>query len=79
MRTRSGSLAAFWRGFLLIPLILVCFAFAPQAPNVSPAPDGCYPGFNTAEGCLALQFNITGARKYSAWLAFNLRQRGRQL
>jgi hypothetical protein len=47
------------RGFLLIPLILVCFAFplaaqaAPQALP-SPTPDGCYPGFNTAEGCLAL-------------------------
>src|SRR5215471_351290 len=50
-----------WRGFLLIPLILVCFASAPQTqagqarPDVSPAPDGCYPGLNTAEGCQALQ------------------------
>jgi hypothetical protein len=48
------------RGFLLIPLILVCFAFAPQTqagtatPDISPAPDGCYPGFTTAEGCQAL-------------------------
>ena len=33
-----------WRGFLLIPLILVCFAFAPQAQAVLPAPDGGYPG-----------------------------------
>jgi uncharacterized coiled-coil protein SlyX len=51
-----------WRGFLLIPLILACFAFAPQtqaAPDISPAPDGCYPGFTTAEGCQALQ-NLTG-------------------
>ena len=44
----------FWRGFLLIPLILVCFAFAPQTRAVSPAPDGAYPGFNTAEGDHAL-------------------------
>lgn len=44
----------FWRGFLLIPLILVCFAFAPQTRAVSPAPDGGYPGFNTAEGDQAL-------------------------
>src|SRR6267142_4239707 len=51
----------FWRGFLLIPLILVCFAFTPQTRAVVPAPDGCYPAFNTAEGCLALQFNTTGA------------------
>jgi hypothetical protein len=44
-----------WRGFLLIPLVLVCFAFAPQTRAVIPVPDGCYPGFNTAEGCQALQ------------------------
>ena len=50
-----------WRGFLLIPLILVCFAFAPQTRAVVPAPDGCYRSFNTAEGCNALQFLITGA------------------
>ena len=49
-----------WRGFLLIPLILVCFAFAPQTRAVVPPPDGCYPGFNTAEGCNALQFITTG-------------------
>jgi len=51
------------RGFLLIPLILVCFAFLSQmqaAPNVSP-PDGCYPGFTTAEGCNALHSLTTGA------------------
>src|SRR4030095_1311367 len=44
----------FWRGVLLIPLILVCFAFAPQTQAVSPPPDGGYPGFNTAEGDNAL-------------------------
>jgi hypothetical protein len=47
-----------WRGFLLIPLILVCFAFASQtraAVDVVPPPDGCYPGFTTAEGCQALK------------------------
>jgi hypothetical protein len=55
-----------WRGFLLIPLILVCFAFAQQtqagsaAPDISPAPDGCYSGFTTAEGCDALKFVTTG-------------------
>lgn len=59
------------RGFLLIPLILVCFAFAPQtqaapaAPDISPAPDGCYPGFTTAEGCQALQ-NLTGGTANTA-------------
>ncbi|HEX5490448.1 MAG TPA: hypothetical protein VFX07_04255 [Candidatus Udaeobacter sp.] len=49
-----------WRGFLLIPLILVCFAFAPQTRALVPPPDGCYPGFTTAEGCQALQFVTTG-------------------
>ena len=49
-----------WRGFLLIPLILVCFAFAPQTRAVVPAPDGGYPGFNTAEGQQALQLSTTG-------------------
>jgi len=43
---------------------LACFAFLPQMkadPQVAPAPDGCYPGFTTAEGCLALQNLTTGA------------------
>src|SRR5262249_13710246 len=44
----------FWRGFLLIPLILVCLAVAPQTRAVSPPPDGGYPGLNTAEGDQAL-------------------------
>src|SRR5205814_5319773 len=47
------------RGFLLIPLILVCFAFSPQMqaqlpPEIPGNPDGCYPNFTTAEGCKAL-------------------------
>jgi uncharacterized coiled-coil protein SlyX len=50
----------FWRGFLLIPLILVCFAFAPQTRAVTPAPDGGYAGFNTAEGDQALQLLFGG-------------------
>jgi hypothetical protein len=49
-----------WRGFLLIPLILVCFAFAPQTRALVPAPDGGYPGFVTAEGQQALQLSTTG-------------------
>jgi hypothetical protein len=48
------------RGFLLIALVLGCFALSP-APNafgVIPAPDGGYPNNNTAEGNEAL-FNLT--------------------
>jgi hypothetical protein len=39
---------------------LVCFAFAPQIQAVSPAPDGCYPNYTTAEGCNALSLLSTG-------------------
>jgi len=47
------------RGFLLIPLVLVSFAFSPQMqaqlpPEIPGNPDGCYPAFTTAEGCNAL-------------------------
>jgi len=58
------------RGFLLIPLILVCLAFLPQmqaTPAALPTPfpgtnpDGCYPGFTSAEGCKALFHLTTGA------------------
>jgi hypothetical protein len=54
-----------WRGgFLLIPLVLACFALLPGAqavtPEVLPAPDGGYPGHNTAEGFHALFNRTTG-------------------
>ena len=38
------------RGLLFIPLLVACFALLPAARAVVPAPDGAYPGFNTAEG-----------------------------
>src|SRR5438067_4430119 len=38
-----------------------CFAVLPRAQAVSPAPDGCYPNYTTAEGCNALQLLTTGA------------------
>src|SRR5438552_1592832 len=44
--------------FLLIPLALACFALSPPAQAVTPAPDGGYPGGNTAEGDNAL-FSLT--------------------
>ena len=43
--------------------VLACFVGLPEikaAPQVAPPPDGCYPGFTTAEGCLALQNLTTG-------------------
>jgi uncharacterized coiled-coil protein SlyX len=48
------------RGFLLISLMLACFALAPVAQAVVPAPDGGYPGLNTAEGTGALQSLANG-------------------
>ena len=49
--------------FTTILSVLACFVGLPEikaAPQVAPPPDGCYPGFTTAEGCLALQKLITG-------------------
>ena len=45
---------------LLIPLLLVCFALLPRAQGVLPAPDGGYPGGNTAEGTNALFSRTSG-------------------
>jgi hypothetical protein len=44
----------------LIVLGLVWFGLLPGAHAVVPPPDGCYPGFTTAEGCNALQSLTTG-------------------
>src|SRR5438094_4540553 len=44
----------------ILPL-LACFALLPGARAVSPAPDGCYPNFTTAEGCDALNSLTVGA------------------
>ena len=45
---------------ILIPVVLMCVAFLPGAQAVSPAPDGGYPGGNTAEGQAALLNLTTG-------------------
>jgi Chaperone of endosialidase len=42
-------------------ITLLFLGLLPQVQAVSPAPDGCYPGFTTAEGCNALNFLTTGA------------------
>jgi hypothetical protein len=47
--------------FATIILAAGCFAFLPQMQALSPPPDGCYPGFTTAEGCNALSHLTTGA------------------
>jgi trimeric autotransporter adhesin len=45
---------------VLITFALVCFALVQNTKAVVPPPDGCYPGFTTAEGCDALNFLTTG-------------------
>jgi hypothetical protein len=45
--------------FTTILLTLGCFAFLPQTRAITPAPDGCYPNYTTAEGCNALHL-LTG-------------------
>src|SRR6476619_2790832 len=42
------------RALLLISVALVCFGLLPEAQALVPAPDGGYPGGNTAEGQAAL-------------------------
>ena len=44
---------------IFVSLVLTC-AFLPRAGAVTPAPDGGYPGFNTAEGDNALQSLTSG-------------------
>jgi Chaperone of endosialidase len=52
------------RLLILISLVLAC-AFLPRTGAVTPAPDGGYPGFNTAEGDNALQ-NLTSGTSNTA-------------
>ena len=47
--------------FIVILIAFISLGFLPYAQAVSPVPDGCYPGFTTAEGCNALNFLTTGA------------------
>ena len=45
---------------LFVAFALVCFGLSPVVQALSPAPDGCYPGFTTAEGCDALNLLTAG-------------------
>ena len=58
--------------FLLIPMVFLCLALSPLAQAVVPAPDGGYPGGNTAEGQNAL-FNITNGTYNTGVGVFSLR------
>jgi len=45
---------------ILIVIALLPPGFLAQVRGVSPAPDGCYPNYTTAEGCNALNFLSSG-------------------
>jgi Chaperone of endosialidase len=57
---------------LLIAGVLACFGLLPKAEAVVPAPDGGYPGGNTAEGQAAL-FSLTTGTYNTAVGLFSLR------
>jgi Chaperone of endosialidase len=52
MKTKSSA--------ILIAVVFGFMVFLPTAHAISPTPDGCHPGFTTAEGCNALNFLTTG-------------------
>jgi hypothetical protein len=57
---KSTGRSPWRRAPLFIPLALCHFALSPDLHAVTPAPDGAYPGGNTAEGQTALQSLTSG-------------------
>jgi Chaperone of endosialidase len=58
-------------GFLLIPLVLICFALSQRAQGVVPPPPGGYPNFTTVAGDHALQALTLGVGN-TAIITFSL-------
>ena len=63
--THLSNGVALRRAFVLIPIVLASFGLSLTAQAVNPAPDGGYPGNNTAEGTSAL-FNLTSGTNNTA-------------
>jgi hypothetical protein len=60
------------RTLMAILPVVACFALLPGVQAVSPAPDGCYPNFTTAEGCSALNALTDGAGNTAlGWFALS--------
>ena len=61
----------------LIPLLIICLGFEQSARAVIPAPDGGYPGRNTAEGDSALLSLTTGIENTAVgWAALDANRTG---
>src|SRR5437763_13973161 len=58
MNTQTQKINMNLKTLILIPVLIIGLALLPTAQAVSPAPDGAYPGGNTAEGQNAL-FSLT--------------------
>ncbi len=59
-RRSSINQASSLHGSLLIAVLIAFFGLISAVHGVVPAPDGCYPGYTTAEGCNTLQSLTTG-------------------
>jgi hypothetical protein len=60
------------QNLILIPVLITCLALAPKAQAVVPAPDGGYPGGNTAEGQASL-LSLTSGTYNTAVGLFSLK------
>src|SRR6266498_780666 len=58
--TNRSSRCCGTRGFLFIPLVLVCFGLSPMAQAVGPDTDGAIPGSNNGEGIGVLVSRTAG-------------------
>jgi hypothetical protein len=54
---------------LFVAFTLICFALSPNARAVVPAPDGGYPGGNTAEGQNALLTSFSPNNKRNIYVS----------
>ena len=72
MKTKRHNINVKPKHLILIPIVIISLGFLPRAQAVAPAPDGGYPGGNTAEGQNAL-FSLTTGGYNTAVGFFSLR------
>jgi hypothetical protein len=72
MKMEKKNISMKSRNLILIPILIIGLGFLQKAWAVSPAPDGSYPGGNTAEGQNALLSLTTGTYNTALGL-FSLR------